>query len=365
MRLDLYFARRFLSTFGGLLAIFTVIYALLDMVEQIRKFDTDSVGFVEILRLTLLNMPSGLYSILPLVVILSAISLFISMARSSELVISRAAGRSALRSLLSPVLMAFLLGLISVAVFNPIVAGTSKRYEVVANQYKKGSSSVLSISREGLWLRQADETGQTVIRAARANLDGTKLFAVTFLTFDATGLPSYRIEAETAELVPGQWHVTGVKRWTFGENLNPERSAETFDQLDVPSDLTSDQIRDSFGDPSSIPIWELPAFIDRLERAGFSARQHRVWFQMELALPVMFAAMVMVGAGFTMRHSRFGRTGMMVLAAVVLGFTIFFVRNFAQILGENGQIPIALAAWAPPIAAIFLTLGLLLHLEDG
>jgi lipopolysaccharide export system permease protein len=48
-----------------------------------------------------------------------------------------------------------------------------------------------------------------------------------------------------------------------------------------------------------------------------------------------------------------------------MGFGIYFVRNFAQILGENGQIPVSLAAWAPPVAAILMALGLLLHLEDG
>ncbi|HAW48691.1 MAG TPA: LPS export ABC transporter permease LptG, partial [Roseovarius sp.] len=42
-----------------------------------------------------------------------------------------------------------------------------------------------------------------------------------------------------------------------------------------------------------------------------------------------------------------------------------YVRNFAQILGENGQIPVALAAWVPPVAALFLAVGLILHLEDG
>jgi lipopolysaccharide export system permease protein len=41
------------------------------------------------------------------------------------------------------------------------------------------------------------------------------------------------------------------------------------------------------------------------------------------------------------------------------------VRNFAQILGENGQIPVMLAAWGPPVATLLLPLGLLLHLEDG
>ena len=52
-------------------------------------------------------------------------------------------------------------------------------------------------------------------------------------------------------------------------------------------------------------------------------------------------------------------------AGLGLGFTLYFIRNFAAILGENGQIPVVLAAWGPPVAAFLLPLGLLLHLEDG
>jgi lipopolysaccharide export system permease protein len=66
-----------------------------------------------------------------------------------------------------------------------------------------------------------------------------------------------------------------------------------------------------------------------------------------------------------MRHARSGHTGVMVLLAIVSGFAIFLLRNFAQVLGENGQIPVLLAAWSPPVAAILLSLTLLLHLEDG
>jgi lipopolysaccharide export system permease protein len=44
---------------------------------------------------------------------------------------------------------------------------------------------------------------------------------------------------------------------------------------------------------------------------------------------------------------------------------VFFLRNFGQVLGENGQIPVILAAWSPPLAAVLLALGFLLHLEDG
>ena len=82
-------------------------------------------------------------------------------------------------------------------------------------------------------------------------------------------------------------------------------------------------------------------------------------------MPLFLVAMVMIGAAFTMRHQRGGRTSMMVLIAILLSFAVYFLRNFAQILGENGQLPAALAAWAPPLAAIGMSLGYLLHQEDG
>jgi lipopolysaccharide export system permease protein len=55
----------------------------------------------------------------------------------------------------------------------------------------------------------------------------------------------------------------------------------------------------------------------------------------------------------------------MVILALATGFSFYFVRNLAQILGENGQIPILLAAWAPAVATLLLPVALILHLEEG
>lgn len=365
MRLDLYFARRFVWSFMLVFGVFFGIVLLIDLVEQMRRFDSEQVGVVEAGQLALLNAPATMYRMLPLLVVLATITLFLGLARTSELVVTRASGRSALRSLVAPVLTALLFGALGVAVLNPIVAATTKKFETVSGDYANTGSSITSISEEGLWLRQASAGGQVVIRAERSNLDGTRFFAVTFYGFNKNGLIDYRIEAAEALLEPGNWVLSKAKRWTFSDLENPETGAVLHPKLNVPSDLTRDQIRDSFGNPSSISFWELPKFIRQLDRAGLSALQHRVWLNMELANPVLLAAMVLIGAGFTMRHTRFGRTGLMVLFAVLMGFGIFFLRNFAQVLGQNGQIPVLVAAWAPPLAGIFLSLGLLLHTEDG
>jgi len=363
--LNLYIARRFLGTVGKVFLIFFAILMLIDMIEQLRRFSDAGIGLAGAMELSLLNVPETLYRILPLIVVMGAIANFLGLARSSELVVVRAAGRSGLRFLMTPLLVSVGLGLVAVALFNPLVAATSKAYDDKRSELSQGGRSVLSVADTGLWLRQGSDSGQTVIQAARSNLDGTELFGVTFVGFDTDGTPGKRIEAETARLIEGAWELTGTKSWDL-TSPNPELSA-VIDPgpVALPSDLTPERIRDSFGTPSAIAFWDLPRYIADLERAGFSAQAYKLWYQMELALPVLMAAMVLVAAGFTMRHVRFGGTGRMVLFALLAGFGFYFLRNFAQALGDTGQIPVLLAAWSPPIAAVMLSLGLLLHLEDG
>jgi lipopolysaccharide export system permease protein len=365
MTLNLYIARRFLGTVLRVFLIFFGILMLIDMIDQLRRFSGAGIGLAEAARLSLLNVPETLYRILPLIMIMGAIANFLGLARSSELVVVRAAGRSGLRFLITPLLVAVALGLVTVALLNPLVAATSKAYDTERAALSQTGGSVLSVADTGLWLRQGDETGQTVIQAARTNLDGTELYNVTFFEFDAKGLPLARIEAATARLGPGAWTLTGTKIWALDDE-NPELTAQTAPgTMTLPSDLTVERIRDSFGTPSAIGFWDLPHYIADLERAGFSAQAYKLWFHMELALPLLMAAMVLVAAGFTMRHVRFGGTGRMVLYAMLTGFGIFFLRNFAQAMGDTGQIPILVAAWSPPLAAVMMALGLLLHLEDG
>jgi lipopolysaccharide export system permease protein len=270
--------------------------------------------------------------------------------------------------LVSPIATALAIGIFAVTVLNPLVAATSKEYDLRAAARATGGSdapAVLSLSAEGLWLRQGDAEGQTVIHANSVSTGGTELGGVSFHLFSPEGRITGRIVADRARLEPGQWIMQGAKRWDFA-NDNPEAQAVISAlPLTLPTDLTPQELMEKLGSPAAVAFWDLPGQARALERAGFSGEAYRLSYQMELALPLLMAAMVLVAAGFTMRHARFGQTGQMVLYALIGGFLIFFLRSFAQVLGENGQIPILVAAWSPPIAAALLALSLLLHLEDG
>lgn len=366
MTLGLYLVRRLAGSFGLISAVFFGMLMLFEVVESVRRFGGGSTPMTEILWLSVLRVPATFYQILPLLTILSSMTLFLSLARSSELVVIRSAGRSAMRMLREPFLATLLFGALLVAGFNPLVAAASRAYQDRLQTLQNPDQlSQISLEGSAIWLRQGDSHGQTVIRALSVAPDGLNFRGVSFMQFEReTGTPLIRIEAAQAQLEDGFWRLTDAKRWDLRAD-NPERAATEYETLEMPSDLTGDRIRESFSRVGMVSIWDLPDFIAALDRAGLSSRTHQSQFMSELALPVLMAAMMLVGAVLCFKHVRAGNSGTRILVTVLAGFALFFLRNFAQVLGENGQIPLSLAIWTPPIASMLLALGVLLHLEDG
>ena len=166
-------------------------------------------------------------------------------------------------------------------------------------------------------------------------------------------------------LEEAKWIAKFSNIWPIRYGENSQSASKEDDLIELPTSLKKEQITDQFGDPSTISVWSLPEFIGQLERAGFSAKRYSVWLQSELAKPVFFLAMMLISAAFCMRQTRVKGISFNVLAAVLVGFLLFYLKNFVLILGVNGQLPVVIAAWGPSFAAIFISLGLFLNREEG
>lgn len=365
MTLNRYIMRAFLWAVLGVFAVLALVIILFSSVENLRRFGEGGASAGNILHVTLLQAPEVLYQVFPLVLLLASLVTFLRLARTSELVVIRASGVSALRLIAVPVVGAIVIAVGFIMVVNPFVAASIKRGLVLQDEMSGSGSSLLSFSKEGVWLRQADPGGgQTVIQAARTNQDGSILTRVRLHRFDAGGVPHALIEAPAARLTPGAWLLENATEWRKqpdGRYIIVSSGA----RISLPTTLTGDEILDSFASPETVGFWELGRFIAQMEESGFSGQRHRLFLQSELAKPALYAAMVLIGAAFALRPQRFGQTGVMILLAVLAGFALYFLKDFSETLGGRGQIPLLVAAWTPPLAAILLALGLLLHLEDG
>jgi lipopolysaccharide export system permease protein len=365
MTLWRYLLAGFLRSVIGVFAVIALVVMLFTTVENTRRYGDTEAQLGDVLQISALQLPEVLYQIFPLVLMLGSLVTFLRLARTSELVVIRAAGISALRLIGVPVAASVVLGIGFVLAVNPFVAATMKKSEILDESFSETPSS-LSVSPEGIWLRQADPAGgQTVVQAARADATGTLLRQVRLHRFDENGTLYMRIDAPSARLISGAWLLANANVWELDTATGRFERRILRGRLDLQTSLTRQQIQESFSPPETIGIWQLRGFIARIEQSGLSGTRHRLYLQSEVARPALFAAMVLVGAAFALRPARFGQTGVMILLAIMAGFSLYFLKDFAESLGAQGRIPLTVAAWTPPVATIFLAVGLLLHLEDG
>ncbi len=358
--LSFYMAKKF---FVGLVFTFVILMAivyLVDSVELLRRAaKSDSAGFVIALQLAALKLPTLMLKLLPFAALFGAVWTFSSLTRSHELVIARAAGVSAWQFLAPAVGLAFLVGVFAITAFNPVASIMVSKYERIENDVLEGRPSQLAVSESGLWLRQADDAGQAVIHATHVSAGGAVLSNVIVFLYQGDDKYIARIDADSAKLREGYWEIQD------GAVTKSDQSTETFKSYNLPTDLSLEDIHDSFAPPETLSFWSLPGFINALETAGFSGLRHRLHWHGLMALPLLLSAMVIIAATFTMRQSRRGGTGIMIASGVMAAFFLYFVSDIVSAFGLAGTLPVALAAWMPAGLSILLGLALMLHLEDG
>jgi lipopolysaccharide export system permease protein len=365
-----YVARRFAGMALLMLLALSMLVALFDLIELLRRAATrPEANFALVSQIAALRVPYVAMQILPFAVLLGGIIAFWRLTRFSELVVARAAGISAWGFLAGPVLVALLLGLGASMALSPLSSAMLARAERLDQLYLRNVGGITALAGGRLWLRQADDglqpqgvaiiSGRPIVTRDSRPDEALRLAEVSVWRLSAEDRPLARIEATSALLQPGRWRFDGAM--VFGA----DRVAGAPQSLDFPTELTPERIENSFASPDTLSLWALPEFITVLENAGFSAIRHRLHFQSLLALPLLAIAMALLAAGFSMRSARRGGVARMIAGGVSAGFALFVLDKITGEFGEAGSLPVVLAAWAPAGAGFLLAAALLLHLEDG
>jgi lipopolysaccharide export system permease protein len=244
--------------------------------------------------------------------------------------------------------------------FNPVASAMEAGYENLENRILRLTGDPTSLSDGALWLRQSDgRGGQVILHGEKVTGRDLMLHDVGLFFIDARSQFTGRIEAQSAKLDRGFWVIERGQRFLPGE------PAEKFDAIRLATGLTSRKIEESLASPDSMSFWELPGYIALLEQSGFSAQRHRLHFNVLLAKPLLFCAMVLVAASFSLRMQRRGGAIALLMSGVAAGFLLYFFSDVVFALGLSSRIPVLLAAWTPTGVSMIFGVSMLLHLEDG
>ena len=347
---------------GIALGVIAALIMLIDFVEISRGVGSDvDLSGARIFGLMLLKSPQVIIQLLPFVFLFGTLAAFVGLNRRSELIAMRAAGVSAWRFVLPAAGAALLFGVVTVIALGPLAASADGLFQRERTRLSGSAAGVEAPPT--VWIREGDDTRQMVIRAERQDRSDARLLDVTFFIYtnDAEGMRTFseRIDADSASLSNGSWRLVNAVGAEIGQR------AVRYATLDLPSSLADEEAFERFARPQATSFWSLPAQIDRIEAAGFSSTAYRLRLQQLLATPLMFAAMSILAAAFSLRLMRLGDLARMSVAAVVLGFAFFFVNQAASAFGSAEVIPPWLAAWLPPLLTALAAFTLLFYTEDG
>jgi lipopolysaccharide export system permease protein len=359
--LSRYLGRQVLFGIGLMLFGLAAVALVIDTVELLRRtYGRPGLHFGTVMLMAGLHLPFLVQKLLPFGVLFGTMLTFQRLTRSHELVVARAAGVSVWQFLLPALTVALVLGGFAVVAFNPLASALVARYEALDRSLLAQPASLIAVAPGGLWLRQTAADGSEVLFHARQmNPDTAVAEQVVVFSFDSAGTFASRIDALQARLGDGSW-----------ELINPlisqvDGSSRVEPALSLPTDLTPYRIQESFAAPETLSFWDLPTFVEELEAVGFSAREHRLYWHGLLALPLLLAAMLLIGTTSSLRLVRRGGTGLLITAGLATGFLFYVLSDVVFAVGLSGRLPAFLAAWIPAGVAVLLGCTTLLHLEDG
>jgi lipopolysaccharide export system permease protein len=366
MTLSRYFAKRFFVSFASVLLAVGLLILLIDFLTNLSRLSGLESPVQNALILGMYRTLTYLSLAMPLIVMLSGLAFSVGVARSSEFVVTRAAGLSALKSLFSVTLCAFVLGLLSIFIFDPLAGRMVDAYDAKLNNLRGADQRAVLINETGYWMRQSTESGHQIIKANSASDNGQTLRGITVYNYDDQGDIIDRTFARTAFLRAGEWVLTQGKTWTDATlKSDPNHASYTFKIIRIPTTITPKQLLAGYPAPETLSPFEMPNQISRVGDSGFSTLKYRSYQMSQYARPVLFAVMVMLGCVFTLQNARMGNLGTSVVASVVCGFGLHFLQNFAATLGRSGEIPLIIATWSPILCAGLVVVALFLHYEDG
>ncbi len=346
------------------LAVILAMTVLVDFVELSRTIGTRSdVSAFRLILLSLMRAPSFVEVTLPFIFLFGVMWAMFGLNRRNELVVMRASGVSAWRFMAPGVALAIVIGVLATAVLNPMAARLSGEFERRKAAILDPTSSIVGLSEEGVWLREARPDGQVVIRAERAEAGGRRLIEPTLFFYETVGTaaPTFvrRIDAEEGVLRAGFWQLTDA--WETAPDVSPVHH----ESIATPTSLAAEGLLETIGSPETQSFWNLPHQARLLREAGFAAAAYELHWHQLLATPLSLVAMTVVATAASLRLARRGGAFLLAGIGASAGFLLFFAESFLAAFGDTGAMPIVLAAWSAPTLTLLAGLLVISTVEDG
>lgn len=352
-----------LSTTFVLVALMALI-AFFDLVSQARDIG-NRYSISMALFLTMLKLPSRLYEVMPIAVLLGAVYTMSRLASNSEFTIMRVSGLSPLRLASMMTVPALVLIAATYVLGEWITPAADMMRNDMDNILFDRKLSARGYA-SGVWVKdnvQNGEASQAAVRFVNVhNLiagEHSRTGAWRVFEFDREGDLIRVLHAPEANYIAGRgWHLKDAKVETLPKITDDETpvveksTSRSGVDLVLPSEMRPDILGVLTIKPERMGISDLWQYIAHLKETHQTTDRYRVAFWLKVFYPLAIFVMLAVAMPFAYLNARSGGVSIKIFGGLMFGISFYALNNIFSFLG-------ILNTWPPMLVAVVPTFVML------
>jgi LPS export ABC transporter permease LptG len=357
--LDRYVLREFLKMLAGIVLSTAVLIVIIDYTQIAADIRENHAALHTVFSYYKFMIFQIMSWTLPISVLVATLITFGIFSKNNEVTAFKSGGVSLYRVALPVVAVAIVVGALSYLLSDFVLPYSNQRMDQLRNRIK-GKKTVATASQQRLWFA------------------GKGRYIINFLSYDRNAKELGQVQV--FELHPTQFRLTrrvyaqrakwDGQGWLFENgwmrSFSDDGRAATFTPITAPIRLYYAERPEDFETevktPEQMTYAQLRRYIETVKKSGYAAEYLTVRLYMKTSWPFLSIIMALIALPFAFRV---GKRGALygVGIGLALGISYWMVFAICTKLGEAGNLPALLSAWAANILFSIAAIYMFLHVE--
>ena len=335
--------------------IFFCLGVLLNLFEEIEFFKELNQTLALPFLLSLNFVPTLIIDLLPFIIFLSSMYYLSILRSNTDLLSVKVFGYSNLKIISILALTAFLFGSFILIAINPLTSTMIKFYEDKKAQFSRDTDHLISINKNGVWMKEIRENKSLIITAI--SLENNFLNKVTIYEITDNNRISKRVETERANIEKSPWVLEDAKVYDFSKDNNEAYTESEYEFYTV---NTLDKINSLYRNLNTVSFLNLLTQYKNLNDKGYSKKLLNERVNRFASLPVLLFLMVVLASIFSISSLKKTQNIYLILISIITCVVIYYFKDLSIALGQTERIPLILSVWMPVIAvSLFCSIGII------
>ncbi len=324
---------------------FVTLFYFFDFVEELQsvgKHKDTGYTVAQALLYVALMLPSHLYELLPITVLIGTIFVMARLAQSSEFTILRTSGLGPWRALRTLLLLGLGFVTFTFAVGDYLAPIADKSAQLLKSRYQ----GKVTVGKTGAWLKERQAYSQYAVNIGALAPDAS-MRDVRIFEFDNQGIMvSMTVGGSAKFSKDDSWLLENADHTEF---TSSDANASKVDRRAVqtfrwPTLISAEMVATAVLRPDRMGTIDLFQYMRHLDANGQTAQKYEIQFWKKVFYPLSCLVMVVLALPFAYLHFRSGSVATYVFGGVMAGISFVLLNN---VLGDLG----ALRGWQPWITA--------------